>query len=106
SRAHEPRIHSYLRSSPTRRSSDLDTHTNMLGEWYSTKNARKRGMLVPILEPENSPTLRQFRYWYINKYSKYDRYSNIEGKRKARSEEHTSELQSEKLVCRLLLDKN
>jgi len=60
-----------------------DTHTNMLGEWYSTKNARKRGMLVPILEPENSPTLRQFRYWYINKYSKYDRYSNIEGKRKA-----------------------
>jgi hypothetical protein len=60
-----------------------DTHTQMLGEWYSPKSERKHGVLVQILEPENSPTLRQFRYWYTNKYSKYDRYSNIEGKRKA-----------------------
>jgi hypothetical protein len=60
-----------------------DTHQHMLEEWYSTKSVRKHGVLVPIVEPEKSPTLRQFRYWYTNSYSEFDRYSNKNGKRKA-----------------------
>jgi len=59
------------------------THEHMLSEWYSTESVRKRGVLIPIVEPEKSPTLRQFRGWYSKNYTKFDRYSNRHGKRKA-----------------------
>ena len=59
------------------------THQRMCEEWYSTEKIRKRGVLIPIVVPEQSPTLRQFRNWYDKNHSKYDKYSNRYGKRKA-----------------------
>jgi hypothetical protein len=59
------------------------THRHMCEKYYTTVLYRKNNVLVPILEPEKMPTLRQFRYWYNNKFTFADRYSKRHGKRKA-----------------------
>jgi hypothetical protein len=59
------------------------THQHMCEEWYHSGYYREYGVMVPIVEPENAPTLRQFTYWYNNEFSSKQRYSNRRGKRKA-----------------------
>ncbi|WP_416829298.1 Mu transposase C-terminal domain-containing protein [Ectobacillus polymachus] len=59
------------------------THQHMCEEWYHTGFYRKHGVMVPIVEPEKAPSLRQFTYWYNNEYSYFQKYSNRRGKRKA-----------------------
>jgi hypothetical protein len=59
------------------------THKHMCEKWYSSGSVREHGVLVPIVKPEKSPTLKQFRNWYTKEYSKYEKYSKSKGKRKA-----------------------
>jgi hypothetical protein len=59
------------------------THQHLCEEWYHSGFYRAHGVMVPIVEPEKSPTLRQFTYWYNNEFSPMQRYSNRRGKRKA-----------------------
>ncbi|WML50248.1 Mu transposase C-terminal domain-containing protein [Neobacillus sp. PS3-34] len=59
------------------------THQHMCEEWYHSGFYREHGVMVPIIETENAPTLRQFTYWYYNEFSSMQRYSNRRGKRKA-----------------------
>lgn len=59
------------------------THQHMCEESYHSGYYREHGVLVPIVEPKNAPTLREFTYWYNNKYSYLEKYTNRKGKRKA-----------------------
>src|SRR5690606_40774667 len=87
-----------LNSFPTRRSSDLRA---LLPSPLDAmrKAATSRGALIDRLLPFLS-TIRGYR-------AEYFRLDFVAGLTTARSEEHTSELQSrENLVCRLLLERN
>ncbi|MDR7002819.1 Mu transposase C-terminal domain-containing protein [Neobacillus niacini] len=64
----------------------LETHQHMCEKWYSPGKVREQGVLVPIVKPEKSPTVKQFRTWYKKTYSKYERHSKRRGKRKAEME--------------------
>jgi hypothetical protein len=59
------------------------THQHMCEESYNSGYYRKYEVLVPIVEPEKMPTLRQFTYWYHNEYSFAEKYSKRHGKRRA-----------------------
>ncbi|MEH7125588.1 Mu transposase C-terminal domain-containing protein [Bacillus sp. JJ1773] len=59
------------------------THQHMCEENYNSGYYRKNGVLVPMIEPKEAPTLRQFLYWYNNEYPFANKYSNRHGKRKA-----------------------
>jgi hypothetical protein len=59
------------------------THHHMCEESYCSGYYRKNGVMVPIVEPEKSPTLRQFTYWYNNEFSFAKKYINRNGRRKA-----------------------
>lgn len=61
----------------------VTTHERMCETYYKRGFYRKYGERVPIVDPDNSPTLRQFRYWYTHNYSNFDRYKNRRGKRRA-----------------------
>ncbi|MFT4413332.1 Mu transposase C-terminal domain-containing protein [Fredinandcohnia humi] len=63
-----------------------ETHQHMCEKWYSSGLVREQGVLVSIVKPEKSPTLKQFRTWYTKSYSKYDREAKRRGKRKAEME--------------------
>jgi hypothetical protein len=58
------------------------THRHMCEEYFHSGFYRKNGVMVPIVEPEKAPTLRQFSYWYNNEYSFAEKYSKRHGKRK------------------------
>lgn len=58
------------------------THQHMCEESYNSGYYRKHGVLVPIVEPEKAPTVRQFRHWYNKKYAFVEKYKNRHGKRK------------------------
>ncbi|CAM3938072.1 Mu transposase C-terminal domain-containing protein [Cohnella lubricantis] len=66
-----------------RKMSIVKTHERMCETFYKRGFYRKYGVKVPIVDPDRSPTLRQFRYWYTKNYSAFDRYSNRRGKRRA-----------------------
>ncbi|WP_317957573.1 Mu transposase C-terminal domain-containing protein [Oceanobacillus kimchii] len=59
------------------------THRHMCEKYYTTVFYRKNNVLVPVIEPENMPSLRQFKYWYNKEYSFAEKYSRRHGKRKA-----------------------
>lgn len=59
------------------------THERMCETLYNRGFYRKYGVRVPIIDSDRSPTLRQFRYWYTNHSTAFDRYSNKHGKRRA-----------------------
>lgn len=59
------------------------THRHMCEKYYTTVFYRKNNVLVPILEPQNMPSLRQFTYWYHKKFTFAEKYSKRHGKRKA-----------------------
>lgn len=59
------------------------THQHMREEWYHSGFYREHGVMVPIVEHENAPSLRQFTYWYNKEFSSLQKYSNRRGKRKA-----------------------
>jgi len=59
------------------------THERMCETFYKRGFYRKYGVRVPIVDPNHSPTLRQFRYWYIKNSTIFSRYSNRRGKRRA-----------------------
>lgn len=63
-----------------------ETHQRMCEKWYSVGKVREQGVLVSIVKPEKSPSLKQFRTWYTKNYSKYERHSKRRGKRKAEME--------------------
>src|SRR5690625_6856312 len=101
--------HRYLHSFPTRRSSDLD----------GTKFGKSTGEAV-WLDPKKTTPYEFYQFWYNTddrdvikflEYFTFLEHEEIDELRKAveeeaRSEEHTSELQSRgHLVCRLLLEK-
>lgn len=59
------------------------THQHMCEKWYHTGFYRKHGVMIPIVETEKAPSLRQFTYWYNKEYSYDQKYSHRKGKRKA-----------------------
>ncbi|MBD7965945.1 Mu transposase C-terminal domain-containing protein [Fictibacillus norfolkensis] len=59
------------------------THQHMCEEWYKSGFYREHGVMVPIVDFRNAPSLRQFTYWYKKEISPMQRYSNRRGKRKA-----------------------
>lgn len=59
------------------------THERMCETYYKRGFYREYGVRVPIVDPDRSPTLRQFRYWYKQNSTLFSRYSNRHGKRKA-----------------------
>jgi hypothetical protein len=59
------------------------THQHMCESYYNTGYYRKYGEMVPIVEQDKAPTLRQFLYWYHNEHSLVQKYSNKHGARKA-----------------------
>lgn len=59
------------------------THQHMCEESYNSGYYRKNGVFVPMVDPKNAPSLRQFLYWYNNGYPYAKKYSNRHGKRKA-----------------------
>ncbi|MEH7299916.1 Mu transposase C-terminal domain-containing protein [Neobacillus drentensis] len=59
------------------------THQHMREEWYHTGFYREHGVMVPIVEADKAPSLRQFMYWYNKEFSYVQKYSNRKGKRKA-----------------------
>ncbi|TQR40164.1 Mu transposase C-terminal domain-containing protein [Paenibacillus popilliae] len=59
------------------------THEKMCETFYKRGFYRKYGVKVPIVDPDKSPSLRQFRYWYKTNSSPFSRYSNKRGKRRA-----------------------
>lgn len=59
------------------------THERMCETFYKRGFYRKYGVKVPIVDPDKSPSLRQFRYWYKTNSSPFSRYSNKRGKRRA-----------------------
>jgi len=61
----------------------VTTHERMCETFYKRGFYRKYGVRVPIVDPNNSPSLRQFRYWYTKNSTYIDRYSNKHGKRRA-----------------------
>src|SRR5690606_40615661 len=98
------RAHRDLYSFPTRRSSDL---TNVVAFWGYGDSTAEGGGVVPLDEAKKN---------LIEGYKSIVGYAEKKGcvlcleplnsRDAARSEEHTSELQSrENLVCRLLLEK-
>ncbi|UQZ33640.1 transposase [Paenibacillus sp. PK3_47] len=67
-----------------RRNMDIKTtYEHMCETFYKRGFYRKFGVRVPIVNPEKSPTLRQFRYWYQKDTSFSKRYANRHGKRRA-----------------------
>src|SRR5690606_40705054 len=100
------RVHTALRSFPTRRSSDLcwmsDSIFEVLEALEAMDESRQEAFLIwcdnghrKLSEGNIDDLIRDFDDAYIGEY-----------KDEERSEEHTSELQSrENLVCRLLLEK-
>jgi hypothetical protein len=58
------------------------THERMSETFYKRGFYRKYGVKVPIVDPDQCPSLRQFRYWYNKNYSPIIRYSNKHGKRR------------------------
>ncbi|MGZ0043081.1 Mu transposase C-terminal domain-containing protein [Paenibacillus ottowii] len=76
------------------------THEKMCETFYKRGFYRKYGVKVPIVDPDRSPSLRQFRYWYINNSSFFERYSNRRGKRRATMEvRHMKGSASERASC-------
>ncbi|TYS57318.1 transposase [Sutcliffiella horikoshii] len=59
------------------------THQHMCEEHYNAGYYRKNGVMVPIIEPQKVPTLRQFSYWYHNEYTLGKQYANRHGRRKS-----------------------
>ncbi|WP_043111676.1 Mu transposase C-terminal domain-containing protein [Paenibacillus pasadenensis] len=59
------------------------THERMCETYYKRGFYRKYGVRVPIVNPDQAPTLRQFRYWYTQNSTLFSRYSNRHGKRRA-----------------------
>src|SRR5207248_11048432 len=94
--------HRVLPSFPTRRSSDLVARGIFLREFLMV--ARHVGRAVR-LGPDNFIILVE-RFFHGQFQRLHGRHVFVEAFRAARSEEHTSELQSPyDLVCRLLLEK-
>lgn len=76
------------------------THERMCETFYKRGFYRKYGVKVPIVNPDNSPTLRQFRYWYKNNSTPFSRKSNKHGKRRATMEARAMlGNASEKAIC-------
>src|SRR5690606_41733972 len=95
--------HRDLHSFPTRRSSDL---TKLLQRLQRNRPSSFLAKRVVVVEgkTEHGLMLAMFDAW--NKGRALIGLSSTAGEGVARSEEHTSELQSrENLVCRLLLEK-
>ncbi|KAA8995699.1 DDE-type integrase/transposase/recombinase [Paenibacillus spiritus] len=61
----------------------LTTYERMCETFYKRGYYRKYGVRVPIIDPDRSPSLRQFRYWYTNNTSAFGREENKRGKRRA-----------------------
>lgn len=59
------------------------THERMCETFYKRGYYRKYSVRVPIVDPDRSPSLRQFRYWYTNNTSAFGREENKRGKRRA-----------------------
>src|SRR5688572_31143737 len=92
------RDHRDLHSFPTRRSSDLRKRQER-GERGREGQVRREAKEQLVSERRNKVFLRQQLHAVRQRLEQPDR-------RQARSEEHTSELQSQSnLVCRLLLEK-
>ncbi|ETT74141.1 transposase [Paenibacillus sp. FSL R7-277] len=62
------------------------THERMCETYYKRGYYRKYGVMVPIVDPDLNPSLRQFRYWYKNEYSPTAQYTHKRGKRRATME--------------------
>ncbi len=60
-----------------------ETYSHMLSEHYNEGYYRRHGVMVPIVEPNNCPTLRQFKYWYYQNFNKKKKYAARHGLRKA-----------------------
>ncbi|OMD04127.1 transposase [Paenibacillus sp. FSL R5-0636] len=76
------------------------THERMCETYYKRGYYRKYGVRVPIVNPDESPSLRQFRYWYNNEYPKASQYRNKYGKRRATMDTRPMvEDASEKAIC-------
>lgn len=59
------------------------TYKQMQQEEYNEGYYRKHGVKVPVVNPENCPSERQFRYWFENEYGKKQKTEKRYGKRKA-----------------------
>ncbi|WP_066415247.1 Mu transposase C-terminal domain-containing protein [Sutcliffiella cohnii] len=59
------------------------THQHMCETYYNSGYYRKYNEMVPIVEQDKIPTLRQFLYWYHKEHSLVRKYSNKYGARKA-----------------------
>lgn len=59
------------------------THERMCETFYKRGFYRKYGVMVPIVDPDHCPSLRQFRYWYTKNSTLFTRYSNKHGIRRA-----------------------
>src|SRR5438270_3697310 len=95
-----------LHSFPTRRSSDLDDpHHDEVQVVDFAGDARYRSRQVPLIRRFRGPGQREDRS--ASSFDHPVRHHVLVGSgRTSRSEEHTSELQSQSnLVCRLLLEK-
>src|SRR5690606_40579489 len=93
-------LHPALHSFPTRRSSDL---ISIHADAFMTPNPQGASVFALSTKGASSAAAR----WMAKKENAADLVGGVNLKTKdARSEEHTSELQSrENLVCRLLLEK-
>lgn len=60
-----------------------DTHQYMLENYYKKNGYRERGVVVPNIIENESPTLRQFTYWYRKKFTYQERKSHKIGRRNA-----------------------
>ncbi|MEE4570744.1 Mu transposase C-terminal domain-containing protein [Paenibacillus polymyxa] len=59
------------------------THERMCETYYKRGFYRKHGVRVPIVDVDRSPSLRQFRYWYTQNTTSFNRYANNYGRRRA-----------------------
>ncbi len=76
------------------------THERLCETYYKRGYYRKFGVRVPMVNSDESPSLRQFRYWYNNEYPKASQYRNKYGKRRATVDVRPmTEDASEKAIC-------
>lgn len=76
------------------------THERMCETFYKRGFYRKYGVRVPIIDPDKSPSLRQFRYWYKTNFTPFSQYANRHGKRRATMNVRVMQGNaSEKAIC-------